>query len=266
MNIIKKTTLEINHDLFPLVILKDFIVCSSEDQDLKVFDKSLKRLENIFLINDMLVDRTYKNFLKNEVILYSHDNACLIWINIVTRSYKVVPIDIISHDFTQIYCWIDDYVIFVTYDAQYYKFDIKKGVLYLINYSFVKDKCLQLGILFNMYKPDCVSRLENGYIVKDYRDGSLVSIITPDSIRKVDPPAFPYHNVVYAYGKVVFVGETKIQVVNESNQIFILLPQKGYNFLIVEPRQDGQRLELVVLSGYLPDHRYSLINVYGVCN
>ena len=110
------------------------------------------------------------------------------------------------------------------------------------------------------------SGIHDGYIIGDNRDGFPVSIVTLDSIREVNPPAFPYHNVVYAYGKVVFVGETKIQVVGEHDQIFILLPQKRCNFLIVEPRLSEQGIELVVLSGCYSNHYYSIISVYGICN
>jgi len=268
VNVVKKIDLEIKHDLFALAVLKDFVVCGSENRDLKIFDKSLNKLGNIFLIDDMAIHVMSKNFLKNEVILYCADNECFIWVDIATHDYKIISIDISNHNFGPAFYWDDDYAIVENCTGHFYELDIKKGCLSIVSDDIIKIKYPQLDRLIDIGRNMGLLSvsINNGYIVKESRDGSSVSIITLDSIRKINPPTFPYHNIVYEYGITVFVGETKIQVVNEHDQIFILFPQKGYNFLIVEPRKDGQRLELVVLSGYLPDHRYSLINVYGVCN
>ena len=123
MNVVKKIDLKINHDLFPLVILKDFIVCGGENQDLKVFDKSLKQLGNIFLIDDMSIHVMSKNFLKNEVILYCADNECFIWVNIVTHDYKVISIDIADHNFGSALYWHDDYAIVDDCKGNFYELE-----------------------------------------------------------------------------------------------------------------------------------------------
>lgn len=266
MNVIKKIELKTKQDLYRLAVLKDFIVtCSSVDLDLKIFDRSLKTLENIFLIDDMLIAWIYKNFLKNEVILYSHDNACLIWVNIATHDYKVIPIDNIKHDFTSAYCWLEnDYIIFVTYDVQYYGLDIKNGSLHIISNDIVKVKCPKLSDLIDLgcQKSLLPIRIKNGYIIEDHKDGSPLSIITIDYTRTVNPPSFLYHDVVYTHDIIIFIGEMCMQLVNASNDIFILYPEESYRFLIADIYLKDDKLELIILNGGYYDLRHNIISIY----
>jgi hypothetical protein len=268
MNIVKKSELKTKKDLYLLLTTGDFIVTNDDYTGLQLLDISLVVVKKIPLLDSLCIYDVYKHFSNNELLLYCPDNACMAWVDISTSTHKVFPMSqaISEHIFSPAYCWDDNYAIFTSHDYQCYMLNIQTGLFHAIDRTTVKDKCPQLAILMEtkIQASSASFELRNGYIVDNHQDGSPLTIITANTTLSniMPPPAFSYHNVIYAHELVVFIGETNIQLVSKTGKTATLEPAVGYHFLKAEVIANENGLSLAVLSGGTKKQKESMITIY----
>jgi len=269
MNVIQKSELKTNNDLYILATLGNVIVTNDDYTGLQLLDTSLDVIKKIPLLDNLCIYHIYKHFSKAELLLYCPDNACIAWIDISTLNHKIFPMGqfIPENIFSPAYYWNDSCVIFTTHDYQCYMLNINTGLFDTIDHSMVRDKCPKLAILMEIkvQASSASFELKNGYIIDNHQDGSSLTIITANTILpNIMPPSFSYHDVLYTHELVVFIGETNVQLISKIGETVKLDPSAGYQFYKAEIIENANSLSLAVLSGGIKKQRESMITIYNI--
>ncbi len=272
MNIEKKIELKTNKDLYVLETINNFVITNDGYSGITILDNNLNLVKNIPLFDGIIIYFVYKHFLKSEILLYCCDNTCIVWVNLLDFSYKVIPLDTINSHiiFSPIYFWDNDISVFTTYSNEFYILNSEKTIVKKASIDTIKQNYSELyDFLANvMQHLPCYPfpGLQNNYVIEDSINNS-VSFIEDSNVKTIQPINFSYHDIiVYSKHLITFIGETSIQIIDIENQKknVSLSPAKNYQFLRARFLYNNEKINLITLSGCIQKVTNSLLSVYWV--
>jgi len=97
-----------NNDIYFIEVVSDKIVINDNYDGIFILDNELNIITSIKLLKDMVIDTSF--IKEKEIVLYCYENQCLVHLNVETKAYKIISlqIDLIDIIFLSLYEWIDD--------------------------------------------------------------------------------------------------------------------------------------------------------------
>lgn len=272
MKIEKEFELKTNKDLYALESTNNFIITNDGYSGITILDNTLNIVKNIELFDGITIYFIYKHSSKDEVLLFCHDNSCMVWVNLLDFSYKIISLNGIDPNviFSPIYFWKEDICILTTYKNEFYLLDNENIEIKKVSNDIIKSNYSEVYNFLNkvIEHLPCypLLGLNKHYIAKDSLDNSIVLINEARTTIKL-PDNFVYHDIAYINHNIACIGESLIQIIDLKNikdSKTFLLPEKNYQFLRAKFYFHNKKLNLITLSGGTRTIQNSLITTYMI--
>ncbi len=283
MDISKKAECKISREVTIVAVTNNFIVVNTGKNGITIFDTALNIVREMSLGDNLAIHHMYTNATKNELIAYCPDNGCVIWVDLANAVHKVMPLPeaLSERILSPAYYWLGDLVIFIDsqfwYQAceleEYYELNISTSTWDTINHNVLSYASPELANLIETIFINGASdfRLFDGYIVEDRADEPEVTVVIYRTFFRIDRPQFAYHDILYAYNMIVFVGLEQLQIFIPSGdqhdrdyQKMMLDAPEGYQFLKVVIDSGSYGLRLITLCTGRQNSLLVVYQVYGV--
>ncbi len=284
LEISKQIERSISRDTGILAATKDFFI-TSNGRGVTIFDVDLNMIREILPRDDLVIQHIYTNFSKNQLILYCPDNACVVWIDILSVTHKEIPLSekwLEEVKFSPAYHWRGDLAIFVDsivtdHDWEdFYGVNLPNAMWGRISRDILEATNPQLAYLVCTICCNHLSymHLRDGYIIVDCAEDHEVTVVVYHNHFALERPKLAYHDILYGHNLIAFLGDTQIEafvpageVHDRTYQSIAVKAKEGYLFLKAVIVQGDAGLQLVTLSKSTQDQRDSLLTVfraYGV--
>jgi hypothetical protein len=274
MNFKKEFELKTSKDLYILETTNDFIITNDEYSGITILDKNLNIIKNVTLFKGVTIYSIYKHFSKDEILLYCCDNGCMIWMNLLDFSYKIIPLGAINSQiaFSPVYFWKDDIIILTTYSNQFYIINSDKIIIKNISTDMIRQNYEELynflnKVIENLPCYPAYNSKFNSYIINyDSTNNSILLIDDIQTMKMSLYDNFDYHDFIYSDYIVACISESLIQIINLKNikELSKLAPETNYQFLKARFYNNNNKINLIILSGGIQKIRNSLITTYQI--
>ena len=261
----KQVTLK---DAYRLAIVKDYIIVNDAYRGLIVLDKQLKEVRKILIFPHLLIDEIFTHPNNNELVLYSSENKCFIWIDAESGNFVTINFSEKKIEYPKkVAVWENNTLFFGTRDTRFYTLDLSKKIIQNISVTSVKKR---FPIFFehihylNTYYPKATVLNRPIAIFNDEKrqEGTIVDIKTKTEVT------FPYDNDFYCFAH--YHDVYKHMVICEYSISFI--DEKGFYMGLVEPEKYTDFLHtfyfedngfITLLYGYGEDtNRDTIVRIY----
>jgi hypothetical protein len=200
----------------------------------------------------MEIYSSYKNLKTNELILYDSYNNALIHIELDSFEFKVYMHNRELPNFSKLYEWEGEKVIFVTLSGDFLIFATENNTLRQTDKSEVKQNYVDFYQLWFETKEFQIVTYNKGCRQKKY------ALYNPNNGEKIIRSASNPHEVIALENVVVFVREDDL-LIQHQTQPFILHPHLNMIFARCRIVKKHSNFFIFVLSHHQFEVRSELI-------
>ncbi|MCY8232248.1 hypothetical protein [Priestia endophytica] len=214
MNIseIRKHTFD--EDIYYIDVFQEKIVVNHHNEGIMVFDHNLNLLKEIPMVDNMEIYSSYKNLKTNELILYDSYNNALIHIELNSFKVKIYTHARDLPNFSKLYEWEGEKVIFVTLSGDFLIFDTENNTLRHTDRSEIKQHYVDFYQLwFETKEFQIVTYNHNDRsIIYKGREEKEYALYNPNYGEKIIRSTSNPHEVVALENVVVSVREEDLSM------------------------------------------------------
>jgi hypothetical protein len=238
-----------NKDIYIFKAFDKQIIINSLYSSIELLDINLSYTKKFNWREEVYIYFIYTNNYYSQILNYCPDENLLININTKNNTSYNIDISKNEHILSPIYTWLEDFIIFMTYDKNFIQLDINSGELLNISDEYVK-KNLNAFYAFGI---ECLSHqawyqvdsMNYSHIYK--QDNSIIFYCAQKKI-KTESPLFNYHDVIFLDDTFAFVSEKFIELHHKDEIIEIRPSTMNYAFLKAIFFTENQKLYLIVLA------------------
>lgn len=242
-----------------IAITNNYIITSYDYKGITVYDYNLRKVKKILILKDFLIiEKMYPQFSKNCILLSCYENQ-LVWINIETEEFKIIPLGEFSEViFSDFYWWEkDDEILISDYSHNIYQIVVSTGIITKLSDKLIEknhptffeiwQRCKFASSDFffpNSHIIGTINVDNSAAILYDYQTSKKIRVIFP--LPKTQ--AIAYHSEFLA-----LINEKQLDILSSDGRRITIPAEYPWRFAraVFLP---GYPLKLVVSSinrGYL---------------
>jgi len=263
----------IDRDTYIVQLMQQDIVINDDYYGIKVIDFNLKEIRSIRIFKGAVIDSIYMHFSQNECILNCVENESIIWVNLVTGEFKIIPM-LFDVGFSPLYFWDNSTLILTTYhDYAAYRVNWELSTVQLLEDSAIatisKDFYTFL-MRIRQVKPWFILSNEYMYIMfnSDAKTIQIVDVLL-DTIQTISVDHLvdnePYHDFVVRNSFVMCIAQGQIEIINiHTNNRALLYPATGYEFLRARLAIVKGCHKIIALSSLIVNSSKDMVTIYDI--
>lgn len=254
-------------DAYELAVLPDYLIVNDGYRGLIVFDKQLNQVRKITIFPHLIIGEIFTHPHKNELVIYSDQNHCFIWINAGEGTFVIIDLPENELGYPKAICvWQDGKLVFGSRNDTFYVLDLSKKIIKNIAAATIKKKFpsfFKSVHYLNIYHPKAIVINKPTVIFRDEvrQEGTIVDIHTGSEVT------FPFDYDFYCFAH--YHDRYKYMVICEYAISFI--DEKGYYIGQVKPDKYAEFLYtyyfenngfVTLMSSYNDTSRDTFIRIY----
>jgi hypothetical protein len=261
-----------DRDTYLVQLAQNAIVVNDDYCGIKIIGFNLKEIRSIRLFKGLVIDSMYMHFSQNECILNCIENESIIWVNLETGEFKIIPM-LPDVDFSPLYFWDNDTLLLTTHhDYVAYRVNVEQATMQLLEDAAVvtiSEDFYAFLMHIRLIKPWFILSDRYMYIVF-HADAKTIQIV--DALRDTTQAISvdhlvddePYHDFVVRDSLVLCIAQGQIEIINmHTNRRGLLYPETGYEFLRARLAYiNGHKL--IALSSLIVDSSKDMVTIYDI--
>jgi len=265
MNLVKLAELKItNNDVYLLEAISKQVVINDNYEGILVLNEFFNVIKTIKIFDDIMIERCYKQFSNNSILLYCYENSCLVNVNLKHEKFSIIQIK--EGDgmfFSPLYWWkSDDEVILTTYKKELFKLFCKKNILSKISEDYLKKSDPQFYRIWNSYKDISIVHFfpEESVLLTTDDDASQLIVYDYKSTteKRISYYLKDTHDFVYKDGTTILIHEDQVDVLRSFSRGTL----KTKNFYIFTVAQFFDSKRFITLKNNQARYRENMLTLY----
>lgn len=254
-----------DNDIYIMSTLLDFIVINDNYSGLVILDLSLNFVKKISLLNELIITEMYKNFSQRQVLIYSHDSKCFVFVDIIFSTYVIFDLqkEFDGIIFSKLYYWTSTHFLLLTdYQHGIYLYSITENILRKIDLFFVKEHYSDFYTLWlkvHRFSPTTISDEEVIYCSEEIIFCSYNHKTGDKHCERA--PAYQIHDVIYYQQQWIFLAEDVLCFYSDGKNNITLTSEDRFFFaraIFLD------RKTIACLIGSKADQRNSILRIYSL--
>lgn len=254
-----------DNDVYIMSALLDFIVINDNYSGLVILDLSLNFVKKISLFNGLIITEMYKNFFQRQVLIYSHDSRCFVFVDILFSTHVIIYLqkEFYNIIFSKLYYWISTHSLLLTdYQHGIYLYNMRENMLRKVDLLFVKEHYpyfYTLWLKVHRFSPTTISDEEVIYCPEEIIFCSYNHKTGDKHCERA--PEYQIHDVIYYQQQWIFLAEDVLCFYSDGKNNITLTSEDRFFFaraIFLDKKT------IVCLIGNQADQRNSIVRIYSL--